>query len=78
MQQERNRMEQQGRRTAQDMEQLAQTERDPWKRDKKEMTDRFGAKTKEVAETLHMTPEEQAWLDELVNQSARDEEEHLQ
>ena len=78
MQKERGRTEQQGRRTAQNMEQLAQTEREPQKRYEKEMLDRLGAKTKEVANKLHMNPEEQAWLDELLKQSTRDEVEHLQ
>ncbi len=78
MQRERHRMGQQGRRTVKDLGQPAHAERGVRKRDEEEMIDRFGAKTKEVAEKLHMTPEEQAWLNELVEQGGRNEEEHLQ
>ncbi len=78
MQQERYRMGQQGRRTAQDLEQRVHAEREARERDEEEMIDRSGAKTKEIAEKLHMTPEEQAWLNELMKQDSRDEEEYLQ
>ncbi len=69
--------EQQGRRTAQDVEQSAHAERGVLRKEE-EMIDRFGSKTKEVAEKLHMTPEEQTWLNELLIQGVGNDEGHLQ
>ena len=72
-QQRQDRREEQGRRIALKQEQPAPTERETPKRDEEEVIDRFGAKITEFKETRHGTQEEQAWLQERIRQSAREE-----